>query len=645
MVFSFDIFDTLFSRIFFRPDDLYFFLEKRLKEEGLIDEDLDFSGIRMQTEENVRTVSIKEDINFNELYHELGKNLNLSQGVNNRIKNLELDFEEFSLSVIDETRHKIDKDSVLISDIYLNKDFIQHLLKKYNISYRTLYLSSDLGLMKHYGSLFKKVLSDLKITGDQLTHLGDNLHSDVKIANKYNIKALYYKNSKPTIYENYIYSISRQNKINSILAGSMKSSRLEGFYSDMNQQTIWNVATDVAGPFLFLYSFWILKKAHQLKIKNLYFIARDGQIIYESTKIINRYLGYKINLKYLFGSRKAWHLASLEEVTERELDWIFDPTQFLNIDTICSRAEIDHESIRTILLTIGINDNHKKLSDSQIDNVRNLFSSNKTILDLIIHKAREKRSLVSRYLKQEGFDSNKTIGIVDVGWRARQQHSLSKILDLEGLYPKTGIHGFYISLPNKVSPFSKDSTHEYLPHSKYDHIVDGYSLIYESFVAADHGSCVSYRKNKQIIEPVLREEKNNAMLKWGLSIHQKGILTFTQKFTDALSFLRISEIQNGQGFSEVLLHNFLKYPSKQEAIAYNEIDCFEDQEEGKGIKLSVELSSLDLIVALVRPRNVFDPNHWKEASFAISIKKYYSYYQRLFQFALIFVRKIRNVSN
>lgn len=641
MIYSYDIFDTLFCRIFFVPNDMYFFLEKRLKEDDLIDNGLEFSRVRIQTEEKVRSTSIKEDINFDEIYQELGKNLSLSPYILNKIKNLELEFEEFSISIIDEIRKKIDEDSILISDIYLNKEFIEYLLKKFNISYRTLYLSSELGLMKYYGSLFEKILIELKVKGNQITHEGDNKHSDVKMPKKFSLKTSYFMNSKPTRYENQIYRIIQEDKINSIFAGSMKSSRLEVFFPDNDKQTIWNVATNVAGPFLFLYCFWILKKAHKLKIKNLYFIARDGQILLKIAKILNRYLGYNINLKYLLGSRKAWHLASLEDISERELDWIFDPTQFLSVNTICSRVEIDPKSIAVYLHEIGLTNNNNNLSESEIEKLRNLFLSNETVLELIINKAKEKRILVSKYLKQEGFDSNSTIGIVDVGWRARQQNSLSRILELEGLYPDSGVNGFYLSLPNKVEEFSNDRTFEYLPFKENDMIIYGYSAIFESFTAADHGSCISYKLENGVAIPVLREKKNSKMEAWGLEIHQKGILSFSQKFTDSIAFLNINEIKDSEIFSKTLLDYFLKYPSKQEALTYGKIYCFEDQEEDNGLNLSRKLSMPELLIALVRPRIVFHPNMWKEGSFAISIKKYYFLYQDLFQIAHKVMRKIR----
>lgn len=626
---SYDIFDTILSRLFFKPKDVFYFLELYLKKYDLIDEKFPFEKIRIKGEDVARLKSKKEEITFDEIYIELQEMTGWSDEKTIDIKNHELRFEEFCLCTIDATVKKLDSETIIISDIYFPKDFVRKILKKNKIPYQKLFLSSEYGLMKHFSSLFKIVLENLGIVGNQLYHVGDNEYSDVKMAKVLGIQTRHFSISNPSRYEDGVYALNYENRINSIVSGAMNVSRLNRSFISNHDQTIWNVATNIFGPFLFLYTYWVLERAKKENLSTLYFMSRDGHIMYQIAKKINKHL-YNIEIKYLYGSRKAFHVPSITEIGNPELSWIFDETHHLSVNSVCARLEIKSCKIEAILKKKGFNDFEANLTLNERLELKDAVLSSVVIRKLIIQKAKERRLIVAGYLKQEGFRSDKNVGIVDIGWRGRQQRSLSKILQMEGLYPEEGIQGFYLSLPDKVKEFKNDKVHEYLPFSDYSELML-YHALYEVAVSADHGSCVGYEKKETVIEPVLRDVKNNQIYDWGHKIHQLGILTFTDNVMKTLSFVEIKQINNSQKISAFLLHKFLKYPLKNEAAAYSKIIIYEDQEEEKKINLVEKINTKELITSLYRPTVIFNENTWREGSFIYSLRKMGPTYQKIYR--------------
>lgn len=612
MIKSFDIFDTLITRDVFKPSDIFYLLGKKLKEKSVINiTPLEFMQLRIKAEAIAREKSNFEEITLDEIYDEVNKILSLSYQDIERIKNFEMQMELKLSSTIDENIKTNSNNSIIISDTYHDEKFISSLLNKNFIKYKDLFISSKHKKTKHYGSLYDKVLEKYNI----ILHVGDNYHSDYKIAQSKNISAIHYSNSTPTLYEKLIYEYEKVPlDFRVLLSGCMKSTRLNKYYKDEHLQSIHELSSNIIAPFLFLYVSWVIKKAKEIGLDSLYFIARDGQILYAIAKQIIEEFNLDLEIKYLYGSRKAWHLPAVTEINDEVIDWIFDPTAFLSIQDICKRAEIKLCDIQSeISIDISCNEN---LAIDEREKIKKVFLSNPNIKNTILAKAKEKRNLVIEYLKQEGFEPNKMIGIVDVGWRGRQQVSLSKLLKLGNIYPKKGLYGFYVSLINPVKPYELDKFISFFDKDLYKDILN-YPALYESFVAATHGSCVGYKKSNTILKPILREEINTHMIEWGLEVQQYAITLFTKKLSKHLKNFDVN-ISNEQELSSLLLYNFFHFPLEKHAIAYGKIKVFEDQEESIHTNLCIKLRLFQILKITFLRKSVINHNVWKEGSVVIS---------------------------
>lgn len=609
---SFDLFDTLITRDVYIPSDLFYFVGKYLQAKKILNiQPQEFKIYRIEAEKRTRETSNCEEITLDEIYEELANNLKISKKLVSEIKNIELELEKESYSIIEENKKKfLNNTSIVISDTYLPEKFIRDVLNRFKLSTKYLYVSSNYRKTKYTGSLFDEVLRNIGI----IKHIGDNYCSDYKKPVEKKIHSELYTKSRPTRYEEIIYKSILPFEIRTVLAGVMKSSRLESFYDDPHLQSIHEISTNVIAPFLFCYVFFVLKNAKKHGLETLYFISRDGQILYKIANVINNLFELELELKYIYGSRKAWHLAATTEIDDKFLDWAFDPTYFLSIRDICKRLEIDVLEFKK-MLNISINEN-VNLSKKDREFIKTKFAKNDYIHKIILEKANKKRVIVIDYLKQEGFTKSKKIGIVDVGWRARQQVSLSKLLSLGNLYPQNGIFGFYVALINPTTQFREDKFITFLERHKYSDLLY-YPALYESFVSADHGSCIGYMYDKGKVVPILRERLNKKIIEWGLYVQHKAIVSFTEKFTKALKKYRFDLVQE-QNVSELILRHFFIRPLISDIKPYTRLMVYEDQEEIKAYPIVEKINYGHLLRLFFSRNTIFHHTIWLEGSIVMS---------------------------
>lgn len=419
-VWSMDVFDTLVTRDVYKPTDLFYFVGKALKESGVLEiNPFDFQRLRVEAERVARMRSIYEEVTLDDIYNVLSTTLNLSKEVIEDLKRKEVELERESLVPISENLKRVSERTILVSDTYLDKKTIVELLKDVGVTiYRDVYVSSESRRTKHSGGLYKVISQKYCIRG----HVGDNRRSDFEVPKRMGIFAVLYKRSWPSRYEKAIYYDEKlPYELRSVLAGTMKAARLSRYYKSEHLQTIHEVSTDVIGPFLFSYVYWVLKNASRLGLERLYFFSREGQILKSIADILTEAFRVKVESKYLYVSRKALFLPSIK--SEGDVVELLSPSKFA--------------TLKEGLKELGFLEELKECCSFGMSDWKNQ----------LLKVAEQKRAMLLNYLKQEGFAEDLKVGIVDVGWRGRLQLCLSKVLDYGGLYnPTSGITGFYIGL-------------------------------------------------------------------------------------------------------------------------------------------------------------------------------------------------------
>lgn len=180
---SFDIFDTLIFRKLYRASDLFFYMEMEMEKMGF--PYLNFHDVRIKAEkEAIRKNHIADEITIDSIYNciyfdseerrQFAKDLELKTELMFCVPNIEM------VHLLNECK-KNGKKVVLISDMYLSSSNISEILKHCGILFDNLYVSSNYGIRKSSGKLFRKVLTELEINRKDIIHIGDNKMSDYYI--------------------------------------------------------------------------------------------------------------------------------------------------------------------------------------------------------------------------------------------------------------------------------------------------------------------------------------------------------------------------------------------------------------------------------------------------------------------------------
>ena len=194
-VVSFDIFDTLIFRAVDTPIDAFYFMGEQL---GISN----FRGIRTWAEYDARVKCYDannhteiglEDI-WKNLIEDAGDICSVEEGMELEI-NTEIDLcyaNPFMLEVWKRLK-ELGQEIVIVSDMYLSSEMLVRILSKagYN-DLPQIFVSCEHGVSKADGKLYRLVKN--KYAGKSIIHVGDNPHSDDKMAHKSGLDVYLYPN-------------------------------------------------------------------------------------------------------------------------------------------------------------------------------------------------------------------------------------------------------------------------------------------------------------------------------------------------------------------------------------------------------------------------------------------------------------------
>ena len=315
-VISFDVFDTLIFRPFELPTDLFYLMDEPM---GI----LDFHRIRMEMEGQARVEHLKErknyEINLRDIWKVIEKDVgpNAAEGMKLE-QELELRFcyaNPFMLSVFQGLQRQ-GKRIIITTDMYLPAEFIRRMLAHCGYTgFERLYVSNEYEKSKAKGDLYDVIWKDLG-KESRIIHVGDNEHSDVRMARKHGMEPLHYPNVNK-------YSLAyRAHDMSSIVGSAYRGIIDARLYSGAYQYSMeYEYGFIYGGLFVLGYCAFIHDYCQKHNIDRLLFLARDGDILKqvydfvypgEDTHYVlwGRYPAVKLMAdanKYDYFRRMIWH--------------------------------------------------------------------------------------------------------------------------------------------------------------------------------------------------------------------------------------------------------------------------------------------------------------------------------------------------
>ncbi len=190
---SFDIFDTLITRPFDKPTDVFRYMQKISPQVPA-----DFPECRVKAELLARRRTPSNECNMDEIYEELGKMNGYTPELCKMLCAMEKETELRVCKVRPEgaallhAAEEWDIRVILISDMYLSRKRIGRMLCKCGVKhFNELYVSSEHRHNKANGDLFRYMKKREELPFSTMLHIGDNPISDVLNPRNLGMHAVY----------------------------------------------------------------------------------------------------------------------------------------------------------------------------------------------------------------------------------------------------------------------------------------------------------------------------------------------------------------------------------------------------------------------------------------------------------------------
>lgn len=607
--FSFDVFDTLLTRAVGSPQSVFLLLGFRLARKGTLSVTPEqFAAVRTAAEGIAAVRARGGQPTISEIYMAVAWLLGLSVAEQHEFANEEMALEAELLRPVPAIAERFrrlapQRTPVCVSDMYLPSKFIaDQVSEKLGLdSPPDVYVSGEAGEAKTSGRLFLKVCQEKGIAPKHLLHIGNDPVADVAAARHVGVRTELYAETALNRYEAILERYAELTAgASSLLAGASRLARLRVPAEDARTATIREVVAGVAAPLLTAYVWWVLQRAHELGLRRLYFVSRDGEILLIIARHLTARLRLDIDLRYLYGSRQAWHGPALLCGPDVQTGWLFESARRLSVADVLERMHLRLCDAEDILTAAGfkIRDCKRQLTRAERTRLHDVITG-----PILQSRARERlvdqRRLILAYFRQEGLCDPLNFGVVDVGWTGRMFDSMWNVLSAQRRDPPIAFF-----LATRESSVSRTG----LPREAY--LFDGVSGIgypspfrsgasglVETFCLGTHGMLSRYEVDgRGTIVPCLRETRNDAAFAWGLPIVRETI----DSFLCSLVIFEDTPITVLRPAVEAVLSELVHRPTWNEARVWGEYPHSDAQTESYALPISRPLSIADVAVSLTR---------------------------------------------
>ncbi|AIF47258.1 HAD family hydrolase [Dyella japonica] len=636
--YSFDVFDTCITRTHAYPRDVFYELGLRLAPSDMNSGQKHqfaarFQLLRVRAEKRAhRAARPNRTVTIDDIYKNLSIPKELSAGLDDLMR-LEIELERESIYPIPEVIAYIDDlrrsghRVIFISDMYLSGHVLTPMLRELGVMKDgdTLYVSCDVGLTKHHGELFKHVLRSEGLDASQLVHTGDNLRADVRMARNAGIQANHFRYGMLTSHEVSLAGprLPRQ-RARSMQAALLRRLRLSvDRHFNAPSEPLDHLIHGVVVPFLLIYVMWVLDQAKRSGLRRLYFVARDGEIMYRIAQALQGQ-DDSIELRYLYGSRRAWLPPSILPGSSQWQRLLVIPGQASSRSDIAARMGMNDAQQETVRGLMGVSKEHWVLPLSS-EGARTFLGDiqrNESAMEHILAASRQEREIALSYFIQEGLLDGTPWALVDAGWSLNCQAALKRILDASGIeHPMP--RGYYLALArDHLSPAQAGVAEPFI--SKAGSIFSRRRVVIEhGFLPSTHATTKGYRVDGSVTKPVIGPElRNETELNYARRLHAAAISAATLVASDQNSLISLVEQAKGilSGAAQLLQH-----PEKADALALATFGTVADmRHESPFVQpLCRPLTMRDVLtvisMVLSNARNFKTPSFmWLEGSIALS---------------------------
>ena len=562
---SFDFFDTLVWRLTGKPTDVFNEVGLRLIEQGRLPKHIlpaDFEVYRRIGESKARMQqSLKdkvcEDVRLNAIYEQL----QMISAESGTLVEAEL-AAEGDLCMLNPVMLQFAQNAkqrglsvFIISDIYLSAEDLRNILRKNRFDpafFDKILTSSEVGVCKWTGNLFREALKIADLKAEQMLHIGDNFQADVVGARKFGVRGVHYRQHNTDTR-----TILDREKVllgGSLTPFSVSSLRLlaaRNFSGESPEAFFGREGAMLMGPLLSRYATWACQQFVAMGVRKVGAFMREGELLGEMLQREADAMGYPLEIKPLYVNRKSTELAAIGNLTaENLIDWL-ERRQTLPVKTIVSHFGLLAEEIQGLPFAA-----EEKINKPDLIIKLAKFLFRPEIVQRIEARSAEERRKVMDYLRP-WLDGSGLLGLIDLGYNASAQMQLKTILDLER--DKTKLVGCFLITSERAALRVLEGldVRHFLgafgnPAATNSAFLRSPAFIEQSIVAGC-GTTIGYeRRSDGSVKPLLDENRFPAKLLKRQRAFKDGVL-FYQKLWLHLRATRPEVLGGGNDFSRRLL--------------------------------------------------------------------------------------------
>ena len=351
--------------------------------------------------------------------------------------------------------------------------------------------------------------------------------------------------------------------------------------------SFWGVEAYVLAPVLCSYVAWVISEASNTGKKRLYFMARDGYLMYKTALIMCRMRKTDIECRYVCCSRYSLRSAEYMLIGDKLADYICLQGIDISFGRMMERAGLTRKQGTEVAKSLGkLQSYDEPMGYQEIRQLKDKLVQCELFMNFVRNYSCECYPEICQYLQKEGFADEIPYAVVDSGWTGSMQKSLGNILKSMGINRK--LEGYYFGMYQIPQGADQEDYHTWFfsAHGDLKRKVYFNNNLFECIYSAPHGMTIGYKNG----EPVFYEEHSR---------NQEKINAFEIIVLDYINKLMADEISLVELGSQkdVLAENlclFMGRPTADEAEYFGSYLFCDDVVGGEDIPVARELSRKEI---------------------------------------------------
>jgi len=402
---------------------------------------------------------------------------------------------------------------------------------------------------------------------------------------------------------------------------------------DVQEATTWCVLA----PVLHTFVIWTLQQALFKKVERLYFLARDGYLMFKIAEKIKEQLDLPIECHYLYCSRYSLRTPLFHLDIDETLDYICRNSIRINLETILKRTGLKRSKRVEIIQELGLDGlPEEEIPYAGLKEIRERLRKSKLFYQYVTDNSKQLLPAFEGYLRQEGLLDGGKYAIVDSGWTGSTQKTLNQALTFLGAKDK--VRGYYFGLYTLPPKEDQKEYHAYYfcPDQNLKEKIYFSNSLFEAVFSAPHGMTLGYHFFAGKSKPFFLNPDEDSL---AFSMKTEQILSqYTKLLLDGTDRLMGLDTKAAKNTIYQLLKLFMSNPTKEEVVCFGNIlfcdDVFEDAKQPVAVKLTeAELANHKLapkiMTMLGLKRGKIKESGWYEGS----VRKHHKYREYLKQYA------------